>query len=197
MSAIHASDFVTIQIMELSANDSFEITSSPKSLFTYEMLDQASTAPSLLEANIPTLNDSPREADVVNNDIVPFHIDRVAYTHIEENSNVQNETDVDGNGITETNAEENIAQDRYGSYETGTCVDDTDNSNTRSRKRKWNMDQWKRNVTNRLGQSGQEYKDRKGNLKRARELNVTGDCGGTCRYRCSQKNEHCREERNV
>ena len=59
MSAKHASDFVTIQIMELSANDSFEITSSPKSLFTYEMLDQASTAPSLLETNIPTLNDSP------------------------------------------------------------------------------------------------------------------------------------------
>ena len=45
-SAQHASDFVTIQIMEISANDSFEITSSPKRLFTYEMLDQA---PSLLE----------------------------------------------------------------------------------------------------------------------------------------------------
>ena len=49
------------------------------------------------------------------------------------------------------------------------------------------MDQWKRNVTKRLRQSGQEYKYRKGNLKRARELNVTGDCGGTCRYQCSQK----------
>ena len=54
VSAKHASDFVTIQIMELSANDSFEITSCPKSLFTYEMLDQASTASSLLENNIPT-----------------------------------------------------------------------------------------------------------------------------------------------
>ena len=108
------------------------------------MLDQASTASFLLETNIPTLNDSTLEADVINNDIVPFHIDGAAYTHIEENvSNVQNETDVDDNGITETNNEENIAQDRNGSYETGTCVDDTDNSNTRSRKRKRNMDQWK------------------------------------------------------
>ena len=59
------------------------------------------------------------------------------------------------------------------------------------------MDQWKRNLTKRLGQSGQEYKDRKGNLKRARELNVTGDCGRTCRYRCSQKISTAKEERNV
>ena len=153
------------------------------------MLDQS---PSLLEINTPTLNHSPQDPDANNNDIVqvPFHVDRADCTHLQTNAdNVQNETHAAANTITETNNdnEENTTHDRNDAYEAEIYIEETDNSNSRSRKRKLNLDQWKRNVTKRLQQSGQEYKDKKGNLKRARELKVTGDCGGTCKYRCSQK----------
>ena len=56
---------------------------------------------------------------------------------------------------------------------------------SRSRKRKRNESDWKKNVRKRKRQSGLEYHDALGRKQRKREVKTKKDCQGKCKFHCS------------
>ena len=163
------SDFVTIQILEITEHDKYERSSSPR-LFTLGMLDETNviSEDSSTETDEHILNYSSQEHVAQTNeqsDIVqiPLNVDIADNTNIETNTNNgNNNRDLveETNFETNTNNEDNNADPIHAAYEADTDVEELNTTNSRSRKCKKNFDHWARNVKKLLRQSGQEYRDR-------------------------------------
>lgn len=64
---------------------------------------------------------------------------------------------------------------------------DEDASETKSRKRKRNPQNWRQNIKKRKRQSGLQYVNATGESQRKREIKTGKNCNEICRFRCSHK----------
>lgn len=88
--------------------------------------------------------------------------------------------------------EENTNQERQGNMDVAIT---TDNGQKLTRKRKRKSETWKMNVNKVLCQSGKEYRDVKGNIRKQRCLKTLKNCEANCKFLCSKKiSQHEREE---
>lgn len=66
-------------------------------------------------------------------------------------------------------------------------TDDSNDSQKLSRKRKRHPETWNMNINKILCQSGKEYRDVKGNVRKERTLKTLKNCEKLCKYLCAKK----------